>query len=43
MGRPSKLDEATARVLIDALKVGCPIRVACQAAGVGRSGARNGA
>ena len=35
MGRPTKLDEATARAIIDALRVGCPIRVACQAAGVG--------
>ena len=35
MGRPTKLDEATAQALLDALKVGCPIRVACQAAGVG--------
>jgi hypothetical protein len=34
IGRTTKLDEATARVVIDALKVGCPIRVACQAAGV---------
>src|SRR4051794_21218430 len=35
MGRPTKLGEATARAIIDALKVGCPVRVACQAAGVG--------
>ena len=35
MGRPTKLDETTARAILDALKVGCPIRVACQAAGVG--------
>jgi hypothetical protein len=32
-GRPAKLDEATARVVIDASKVGCPVRVAYQAAG----------
>lgn len=35
MARPTKLDQATARTIIDALAVGCPIRVACQAAGVG--------
>ena len=35
MGRPTKLDETTAQAILDALKVGCPIRVACQAAGVG--------
>jgi hypothetical protein len=37
MGRPSKLEDATAEKIIDALKVGSPIRVACRAAGIGQT------
>lgn len=38
MGRPAKLlDESTAKTVLDALSVGCSIRTACEAAGLGRT------
>ncbi len=35
MARPAKLNDETVKTIVDAIKVGCPIRVACQAAGIG--------
>jgi hypothetical protein len=35
MARPAKLTDETAKVIVDAIKVGCPIKVACQAAEIG--------
>lgn len=37
MARPTTLDESTARTILDALRAGCSIRVACKAAGVGQT------
>jgi hypothetical protein len=35
MARPAKLTDELTTVIVDAIKVGCPIRVACQAGGIG--------
>ncbi len=35
MARPAKLNPETATIIVDAIKVGCPTRVACQAGGIG--------
>jgi hypothetical protein len=35
MHRPAKLTDETVGVIVDAIKVGCPIKVACQAAEIG--------
>ena len=37
MGRPAKLTDETVKTIVDAIKAGCPIAVACQAAGIGKT------
>ena len=36
MARPAKLTDDRVKVIVDAIKVGCPVVMACQAAGIGR-------
>lgn len=35
MPRPAKLTDETVKLIVDAIRVGCPIRVACLAGGIG--------
>lgn len=35
MPRPAKLNDERVKTIVDAIKVGCSIRVACRAAGIG--------